>query len=218
MSKSLALITVAALFWGAARAATVRGDYLETRTADVWTGPCFANGEVNLTGREAILAWRVSDGAWNGIPLDGLVVVGVVRADTTLGDPFAAPSVTRARVLVDARADGAQREALAALAKDLAHGLLDGAGAPEAVAMALDVAPDGGRATLDAGGLATVRTRALGHCDRHCGNETVYYEPLTPVHDAVAVFALTNAWRGAGLGATWNDADKRSAFLARFER
>ena len=28
----------------------IRGDYLETRSADVYTGQCFANGEVNLVG------------------------------------------------------------------------------------------------------------------------------------------------------------------------
>src|SRR5437660_429463 len=30
----------------------IRGDYIETRSADVYTGQCFANGEVNLAGNE----------------------------------------------------------------------------------------------------------------------------------------------------------------------
>src|SRR5436189_259704 len=33
-----------------ASAQQIRGDYLETRSADVYTGQCFANGEVNLVG------------------------------------------------------------------------------------------------------------------------------------------------------------------------
>ena len=32
-----------------ARDTTISGDYLEVRTGDVYTGPCFANAEVNLT-------------------------------------------------------------------------------------------------------------------------------------------------------------------------
>ena len=49
----------------------IRGDYIETRSADVYTGQCFANGEVNLVGDEAILAWHVQSGSWDGVSLDG---------------------------------------------------------------------------------------------------------------------------------------------------
>src|SRR5215468_994815 len=58
------------------KAQTISGDYIETRSADVWTGPCVANGEVNLTGDQAILAWHVKKGTWNGVSLEGLNVVG----------------------------------------------------------------------------------------------------------------------------------------------
>src|SRR5215470_12966100 len=73
------------------RAQNISGDYIETRSADVWTGPCVANGEVNLTGDQAILAWRVNKGTWNGISLEGLTVVGVVKANATLGDEYNNP-------------------------------------------------------------------------------------------------------------------------------
>src|SRR5213080_4618407 len=67
----------------------IRGDYLETRSADIYTGSCFANGEVNLVGNQAILAWHVESGTWNGVPLDGLTVAAAVRARETLGDSCA---------------------------------------------------------------------------------------------------------------------------------
>ena len=89
MHRLLSLGVLALALPAAAQAAQIQGDYVETRSADVWTGPCFANAETGLTGREAILAWRVEKGAWNGVPLDGLSVVGVVKASATLGDPFA---------------------------------------------------------------------------------------------------------------------------------
>ncbi|MBI5757839.1 MAG: hypothetical protein HZA46_04910, partial [Planctomycetales bacterium] len=40
-------------------AAQITGEYIEARTCDVYTGPCFANGEVGTTGNEAVLAWKV---------------------------------------------------------------------------------------------------------------------------------------------------------------
>jgi hypothetical protein len=60
--------------------AAIKGDYIEARSADVYTGPCFANGEVGLVGNEAILAWRIKEGDWRGTSLNGLGVVAVVKA------------------------------------------------------------------------------------------------------------------------------------------
>lgn len=37
----------------------VAGDYMEFRGAVVYAGPCFANGEMNLGGKNALLAWHV---------------------------------------------------------------------------------------------------------------------------------------------------------------
>ena len=44
--------------------AEISGEYLEARSCDVWTGPCFANGEIGLSGKEAVLAWKV-DKFWS---------------------------------------------------------------------------------------------------------------------------------------------------------
>jgi hypothetical protein len=201
-----------------AGAGQIRGDYLEARTSDVWTGPCFANGEMNLAGKEAILAWSVTGGSWDGVRLDGLSVVGVVRSDATLGDPHRSAAWTRATILVDARADAAQRHALAAFARAMAEGLLDGAGPVRPVSIELVMDRESGKSHLAAGEEAEIRTRALGGHDMHCGNEEIYYEPLTPVVSRTPAYALVHEFRGDGLGATWKSNGKRSAFLARFER
>ena len=47
----------------------VSGDYVEARTCDIFTGPCFANGEMNLAGRQGIAAWKV--GTWIGLAKSG---------------------------------------------------------------------------------------------------------------------------------------------------
>src|SRR6184192_710858 len=95
-----------------AAAQQIRGDYLETRSADVYTGQCFANGEVNLVGNEAILAWHVQSGTWNGVPLGGLSVAAAVRAKGTLGDPYENPYPAQAVLMVDDQANDRQRVAL----------------------------------------------------------------------------------------------------------
>src|SRR5207247_7275652 len=85
MFLALLLLTVPAF------AGQIYGDYVETRSADVYTGPCFANAESGLVGDQATLAWRIRNGEWNGVSLDNLSVVAVTRTSATLGDPFHNP-------------------------------------------------------------------------------------------------------------------------------
>ena len=82
-------------------AASISGDYLESRSADVYVAQCFANGEVGLVGDEATLAWHVQNGNWDGQKLDGLTVMASVKAQATLGDPFGSPYPAKSVILVD---------------------------------------------------------------------------------------------------------------------
>src|SRR5690606_29447054 len=65
---------------GLSNKTSVHGEYIEARTADVYTGACFANSEVDLVGNLAVFGWHVNEGTYEGVKLDGLSVVGVVRA------------------------------------------------------------------------------------------------------------------------------------------
>src|SRR5206468_10489553 len=126
--QSLLLVGAVVALPSCARAAQpaghVSGEYIESRTADFYTGPCFANSEVNLTGKEAVLAWHVEKGTWSNVSLDGLSVAAVVRASATLGDEFSNPLPSTAVLIVDQRATPAQREALANFAQAQAGELL----------------------------------------------------------------------------------------------
>src|SRR6266702_8926602 len=121
---SILVVCLVACLSIVASAQQIRGDYLETRSADVYTGQCFANGEVNLVGNEAILAWHVQSGSWNGVPLEGLTVAAAIRASATLGDPYANPDPVQAILLVDDQSTTQQREALVAFAHHMAGSLL----------------------------------------------------------------------------------------------
>lgn len=197
----------------------IRGNYIETRSADVYTGPCFANGEVNLAGDEAIMAWHIQSGSWSNVPLDGLTVAAAVKARATLGDPYASPYPARAVLIVDDQASPAQQAALAAFAHQMAGKLLGQVeqviSAPVEFAMSSE---HHGVAVLRAGQFATVRTRPINEGDHLCGNEATFYPPLTQVAHSMPAVALTDSYHGPGLGVDWEAHGRRSAFVGTFER
>src|SRR5271165_4627288 len=200
------------------QAQQVRGDYIESRSTDVYVAQCFANGEVGLTGNYALMAWHVQEGSWNGVKLDGLTVAAAVRARATLGDQYGEPYPAEAVLMVDDAADAAQRQALIALAQHEGGKLLENVARVEYVPVVLDVPQDTheGHAVLRAGHLATIMTRPLNHHDHICGNEVNFYPPLTEVTDAVSAVAVTDEFRGEGLDTQWSSHGRRSAYLARF--
>ncbi len=202
-----------------AMAQQIRGDYIETRSADVYTGQCFANGEVNLVGDEAILAWHVQEGSWNGIALQGLTVAAAVKAHATLGDPYADPYPAKSVLLVDDQAGPKQSAALAAFARHMAGPLLGNVEQTIAVPMEMAFnAEHHGAAMLRAGNLAVIQTRSINHNDHLCGNEVTFYPPLTQTRHAMPAVALSDIYRGPGLGVDWESHGKRSAFVGNFER
>lgn len=219
MKSRLILVLVLVLLTALpAAAAEISGDYLEARTADVWTGPCFANSEVGLTGKEAVLAWRVRHGGFEGVALEGLSVVVVVRTEATLGDPHAGALDARSVLLVDETATPEQRRALEAFARHMAPELTTDVVAVRPTPIRLDFDRAEAFAHLEAGETVELATRPLGHHDVHCGNESVYYPPLAEAEDAVPAATVAHSFRGEELGKTWSSPNKRSAFLATFSR
>lgn len=212
-----ASLLLAMLFSVALQAQQIRGEYLESRSTDVYVAQCFANGEAGLTGNQALMAWHVSEGSWNGVKLDGLTVAAAVRAQATLGDPYGQPYPAEAVLMVDDAANPAQRQALIALAQHEGGKLLENVARVEYVPVVLEVPQNHeGHAVLRAGHLATIITRPLNHHDHICGNETNFYPPLTNVENATSAVALTDEFRGDGLNSQWSTHDRRSAYIAEF--
>lgn len=216
--RKLFLMTLPLALAISLHAQQLRGDYIESRSTDVYVAQCFANGEVGLTGNDALLAWHVEQGAWNGVKLDGLTVAAAVRARATLGDPYGDPYPAQAVLMVDSAANPRQRAALIALAQHNGGRLLENVVRVEYVPVVLDAPADPrqGSAVLRAGKLATIITRPLNHHDHICGNETNFYPPLTDVSNAVSAVATTDEFRGDGLGTEWSSHDRRSVYIARF--
>jgi hypothetical protein len=211
--KTLALALSIA---GLGAAADIHGEYVEARTADIYTGPCFANSEVELTGNLAVLGWKIETGAWQGVSLAGLSVMGIVHAESTLGD-FMHPEVVGARavIIVDERATAEQRIALGQFAKQMGGDLLKNVVRTDARPITF-TRGDMREAKMVAGELAKVETRALEETDKICHNEAVWYKPLTQLDHAMAAYTVEQSYQGKGLNTTWSYPGKRSAYVGTF--
>jgi len=217
MKRSLVLAALALILWGAPlHAAGVSGQYIEARTCDVWTGPCFANAEMNLTGKHAILGWKVEQGTFDNVALDGLGVVAVVAASDTLG--LKQTGLARAVLIVDSRASAAQRQALIHLARQQGGDLVGNVVAVESAPVDFEVCAcaEGGCAKLEAGP-AHIQTRCLDEKhDKVCGNESAFYPPLASNVTVRPALAVEHSFSGKGVNETWNDAGRRGAYLGSF--
>ena len=199
-----------------AAAAGPSGQYVEARTCDVWTGPCFANADFNLGGKHAVLAWKIDKGSVGDVNLEGLSVVAVVSAKNTLGLDQNGPA--RSVLIVDSRANSVQKEALIKFAKKQAGMLLDNVIGVQSAKISVTMCQCDGQtcAEVDAT-VAKVRTRCIDHKeDKACGNESAYYPPLSQGVDAKVAGVIEHLFRGNGLAETWSDYGRRGAYVGSF--
>jgi hypothetical protein len=214
-----AVFLLAVLFCGASLGAdsapTLTGDYVEARTAEVFTGGCIMNSEAETMGRQAVLAWRVRSGSFDGVRLDGLSIVAALAGDRNLGMREMgglAPTRVRAAVMVDERADGRQRDALVAFVRQATAGLVD---------EVADVTPApirferrGELLHVGAGDAALVVQTAVTH-DVSCG-AMQWFQPLSAIEGASVGLTKSAVYWGDVLGTRWRQAERKSAFWGTF--
>lgn len=217
----LSLLSLAVLGWFGVNAALaaddISGIYLETRTCQVYTGPCFANAESALAGKDAVMAWNIEDGKHDGVDLKGLSVVVCMTGSDTLGHGGVNdPKTLKSTIVVDEKASAEQREALIAFAKEHA-----GRAGKEVVRvdsapieMSLDLGTLDGH--LKAGKIVTLGTRKAVKTDCICTNEVAFYPPLAKLQNFAAGVSTEAEYRGRGLGTTWSTPGSRSAYMATF--
>jgi hypothetical protein len=218
VGSAVTCLFVSSLLVSSLNASELRGVYLETRTCQVYTGPCFANAESGgLAGREAIMAWKIDDGQQDGVDLSGLSVVVVVNATDTLG--FRGLDNARSMksvVLVDEKASKVQQEALVSFVKARVPKAADAVVRTESkkIDMDLNILTLEGR--LTAGKEVTLNTRKARPGDCICSNESAYYPPLALVENFVPGVTLEGKFNGRGLGSRWSTPGDRSAYMATF--
>jgi hypothetical protein len=229
-SVSAFCVALLCLGSGVASAGEIRGDYIEARTADVFTGPCFSNAEVFIYGNHAVMAWKVTEGSWKGVDLRGKCVAAAVNGTTTFSRDQADQAT--AVLIVDGAASSRERDALIDLAKTLAGARLSHIVSVTTAHMSLkleehsesgrDVAhathdmPQTPRASFWAAGIAQIVTRSLDDRDHACGNETIAYPPLSKAVCTQPAFTLGHEFKGQGLDTRWDDPNCRSSFVGHF--
>jgi hypothetical protein len=194
--------------------ASISGSYVEARTAEVFTGACIMNGEAATTGREALLAWKVDRGSFNGVALNGLAVVAAVAGDANLGirEIGGDTAQTRAAVFVDERATPAQRIALVSMAKHLSKGVVDTV--VEITPTPIQFVDEGQAIRVSAKSLRLTVEKEMTH-DQTCGGKQ-WFHPLSTVDGAEMGTTSENAFSGAALGTKWSEPNKRSSFFGTF--
>ena len=191
-----------------AEATTVRGQYVEARSASVYAGGCHYNGEVTTVGREALLAWQFEQGKLGGVSVDGLGAVALIAG----ADNLAEKGVSRRSVLlVDERATPEQRQAIAKYLQTKVLSL----GTVAAVKSApVRFASQGSRLTVSAGNASL---SAVKYPCSHCVMpQQTWYAPFAPVQNAMVAQGENTAFKDATLGVSWSQTASDNVFFGTF--
>jgi hypothetical protein len=189
-----------------------RGNLLELHSCELYAGGCIMSSEATLGGRYMLRAWDFTGGEFAGADLSGLSLALLQASSENLAASTADPG--QAVVYLPAGATPAQRAALLGWLKSV-EPELSPSGLKSRVTP-LSFGKDALGYTFSAGAFLTVKTASLDACTSGACGEALWYTP----HLATTVFtvAVDRSSQVAEplLQLKWNDAGKRSVFLARF--
>ncbi len=208
----LLLVLAGALTLGSQAARTnVTGDYVEVRTASVFAGACHYNGELMTTGRDAVMAWHITAGQWQGVDLAGVRVLAVVSADANLAD---AQAGRHTELVVDSAATEAQAAAVVAAIESKYTATL---GRVVVVRRApVRFAREAEAYSVSAPNVAELTVRAMPNHECCKMPHLVWYAPLVPLADRRVGLTLKAIYQGGAAGERWQQAGQNSAFYGSF--
>lgn len=194
-----------------AETASVRGEYVEVRTASVFAGACHYNGELTTAGRDALLAWNVKSGLWQGVDLTGVQAVAIVSAGENLADKNAA---RQAEIIIGENASEAQSRAmLEALKGKYAKSL----GKIISVRRGpLSFEHNSKAYSVKADSFASINIEAMPD-DLCCKMpQLVWYSPLVPLENRKVGYTTKALYEGGNVGEPWQRSGENSAFYGSF--
>jgi uncharacterized protein DUF1326 len=189
---------------------TVKGDYVEVRTASVFAGACHFNGEVTTAGREAIMAWSFTSGSYKGTDLSGLRAIAVVSSEENLDN---ANTARRAEIVLDVAASHDQKVAMLEALKAKYAGTL---GEIVSVRSAPITFKHEGKAYEVASAEAAINVEAMPN-DLCCKMPNlIWYNPLVPLGQRKVGYTLKAVYSGHEVGDNWERDGENSAFYGSF--
>ena len=205
------VVAVSALvFSSQAENVSLRGDYVEVRTASVFAGACHYNGEVVTTGRDAMMAWNVTSGQWQGVDLSGVRVLAIVSADVNLGEQNAA---RQSEIIIDSKASRAQALAMMNALKEKYAASL---GKIVEVRSAPISFERNGRTYAVVTNEAAINVEAMPN-DLCCKMPNlVWYTPLVGLENRKVGYTEKALYSGKTVGEPWSRSGENSAFYGTF--
>ena len=205
------IVAVSALvFSSQAENVSLRGDYVEVRTASVFAGACHYNGEVVTTGRDAMMAWNVTSGQWQGVDLSGVRVMAIVSADVNLGEQNAA---RQSEIIIDSKASRTQALAMMNALKEKYAASL---GKIVEVRSAPISFERNGRTYAVVTNEAAINVEAMPN-DLCCKMPNlVWYTPLVGLENRKVGYTEKALYSGKTVGEPWSRSGENSAFYGTF--
>jgi len=193
---------------------SISGKYVEARTAEVFTGGCIMSSEADTVGKQAVLAWKVDRGSFNGVSLDGLSVVAALSGDANLGihEIGGVRAKVRSAVVVDERANAAQRIALVAMVTELAKASVGTVVNVTSAPILFSESEHGVNVATNQVKLDV--SKHLDH-DPTCGSMQ-WFAPLAQVTEAEMSQTEEHSFTGSSLGTKWSAPNKRSSYIGTF--
>ena len=189
----------------------VVGDYVEARTASVFAGACHYNGELQTTGRDAMMAWNITSGSWNGTDLSGVRAMAAVSSEANLGDEQAA---RKSEVVVDRSASAAQVTAFADMLRSQCAGQIGQIMTVSRGAVAFTHV--GGNYEVKSAGFGALSVQAMPNDDCCTQPNLVWYSPLFRLEHRKVGFTNNAQYTAARIGDAWQEAGDNSAFYGAF--
>ena len=210
MLMAVVVASSAFVFTSRADNISLRGDYVEVRTASVFAGACHFNGEVVTTGREAMMAWNVTSGKWQGIDLTGVRVLAIVSSDANLAEANAA---RQSEIVIDSSASRAQSLAMVnAIKANYASSL----GNIVKVRNAPITFVREGKTFSVAADDAKMNVQAMPN-DLCCRMPNlVWYTPLVGIENRKVGYTTNASYSGNTVSEQWSRSDENSAFYGTF--
>jgi hypothetical protein len=198
------------VFSSQAENVSLRGDYVEVRTASVFAGACHYNGEVITTGRDAMMAWNVTSGKWQSVDLSGVRAVAIVTSESNLSETNAARS---SEIIIDAQASRAQSQAMIDALKTKYASTL---GNVVTVRYAPVTFKHSGRSYAVAADDATINVEAMPN-DLCCKMPNlVWYSPLVMLENRKVGYTVKATYSGKAIATPWSRSGENSAFYGSF--
>ena len=188
----------------------LNGDYVEVRTASVFAGACHYNGELTTTGRDALMAWSVKSGSWNGVDLSGVRALAVISSDANLAERAA----RRSELIINSETTHAQAAAMVNALREKYGETLG-----EVVAVktkSLSFLKEGKAYSVASSDLATIEVESMPD-DLCCKMpQLVWYQPLATLSQRKVGYTLKATYDGDTVGQPWERSGENSAFYGSF--